>query len=108
MPDRINHLFRAMSDPTRREIFHVLVVAATALSIHQISEQFHITRQGITKHLNLLREAGLVEFRTNGRERLCTANVEPLREFRDWLAWYERFWDQKLRDLGRYLDDKRS
>lgn len=106
MQDKITKILKAIADPTRREIFHALVVAATALPITQISNQFDISRQGITKHIRTLEEAGLVKINTKGRERFCYANAKPLEEINQWLKFYEQFWDGALGDLGSYLDDK--
>ncbi|MEM9076331.1 MAG: metalloregulator ArsR/SmtB family transcription factor [Bacteroidota bacterium] len=106
MPSKITTLLKAIADPTRREIFHVLVVAATAMPITQISAQFQMSRQGVTKHLKTLEEAGLVQIQTKGRERYCFADPNPLREVNQWLKFYERFWDDALQNLDSYLDDK--
>lgn len=54
MQDKITRILKALADPTRREIFHALILASTALPITQISNQFDISRQGITKHLKTL------------------------------------------------------
>ncbi len=108
MQDRITILFKAIADPTRREIFHALVLAASALSITQISNQFDISRQGITKHIKTLQEAGLVYIDAQGRERFCNANAKPLNEVNKWLKYYEQFWDDSLQSLGDYLDTKNS
>ncbi|WP_109853111.1 helix-turn-helix transcriptional regulator [Aquimarina sp. AU58] len=104
MQDRITTILKAVADPTRREIFHALVVAATALPITQISSQFDISRQGITKHLKTLEGAGLINIDTKGRERFCQANANPLKEVNQWLKFYEQFWDGALEDLSNYLD----
>jgi len=106
MQDSITKILKAIADPTRREIFHALVLATTALSITQISNQFEISRQGITKHLRTLEEAGLVQINTNGRERYCHADAQPLKEVNQWLQFYEQFWEGALGNLGRYLDGK--
>ena len=106
MQDKITKLFKAIADPTRRDIFHALVIATSALSISQISNQFDITRQGVTKHIKTLEEAGLVYINTQGRERFCNANAKPLKEVNKWLKFYEQFWDDKLGNLGDYLDSK--
>jgi DNA-binding transcriptional ArsR family regulator len=108
MQDRITILFKAIADPTRREIFHALVLATSALSITQISNQFDISRQGITKHIKTLQEAGLVYIDAQGRERFCNANAKPLKEVNKWLKYYEEFWDDSLQSLGDYLDTKNS
>jgi len=106
MPDAVNKIFKAVADPTRRKIFNVLVLASTALSINQISDHFDISRQGVSKHIKLLQEAGLVRMKTQGRERFCYANPKPLKKVRNWVAHYEQFWDQKLRMLQKHLDKK--
>ncbi|MFD1161050.1 ArsR/SmtB family transcription factor [Hwangdonia seohaensis] len=106
MQDKITKLFKAIADPTRRDIFHALVFATSALSITQISNQFEITRQGVTKHIKTLEDAGLVYIETEGRERFCNANPKELQKVNKWLKFYEQFWDDKLSDLGDYLDNK--
>lgn len=108
MQDKITKLFKAIADPTRREIFHALVLATTALSITQISNQFEISRQGVTKHIKTLEEAGLVDINSQGRERYCNANAKPLNEVNKWLKFYEKFWDNSLQNLGDYLDEKHT
>lgn len=106
MQDKITKILKAIADPTRREIFHALVVASTALPITQISGQFAISRQGVTKHIKTLEEAGLVQISSKGRERFCFADAQPLQEVNKWLKFYEKFWDDALGDLESYLDDK--
>ena len=108
MPDHLNKIFKSMADPTRREIFHLLLLASTALSITQISDRFEISRQGVTKHIRMLQEAGLINMTEKGRERFCTANAQPLKAIQDWINFYERFWDDQLGNLGDYLDKKKS
>ncbi len=104
MSNRLNNIFKSIADPTRREIFHLLIVASTALSITQIADHFDISRQGITKHLKVLQKAGLLEISSKGRERYCLANAGPLKEIRDWVMFYEQFWDDKLDKLNKYLE----
>lgn len=108
MQDKMTRLFKAIADPTRRDIFHALVIASSALSISQISNQFEITRQGITKHIKTLEEAGLVTIESKGRERFCNVNTNPLKEVNKWVQFYEQFWDDSLQDLGNYLDAKNT
>lgn len=106
MSDKLNKVFKAVADPTRREIFNVLVVAGTALSLTQISGHFDISRQGITKHVDLLVDAGLVQIQNQGRERFCLADPKPLQGIVDWIKHYDQFWTKSLANLERFLDDK--
>jgi DNA-binding transcriptional ArsR family regulator len=104
--EKINAIFKAIADPTRREIFHVLMVATAAMSLSQIAQQFDMSRQGVTKHIKLLEEAGLINISEQGRERFCEANPTPLDEIKNWMAVYDRFWDDKLSALGKHLKGK--
>jgi len=106
MQPNINSIFKAIADPTRREIFHALVVASVALPITQISEQFDISRQGVTKHIKTLEEAGLIQINTHGRERFCQADTTPLKAVGKWLNFYEGYWDSALDNLEKHLDSK--
>ena len=106
MQDKITKIFKAIADPTRRDIFHALVVAAVALPITQISNQFQMTRQGVTKHIKTLAEAGLVKIESQGRERYCFADPKPLKEAKKWMQFYEKFWDDAITNLDDYLDQK--
>lgn len=108
MQDKITKLFKTIADPTRRDIFHALVIASSALSITQISNDFKMTRQGVTKHIKKLENANLIHINTIGRERFCNANANALKDVNKWLKFYEQFWDDSLKDLGNYLDDKNA
>jgi DNA-binding transcriptional ArsR family regulator len=103
MSNSANRIFKAIADPTRREIFHLLVIGS-ALSISQISDKFDISRQGVTKHLKVLEEANMVNLKAEGREKYIYANPSALKEVKDWLAFYDKFWDDKLDALGKHLN----
>jgi len=104
MQDNITKLFKAIADPTRRDIFHALVIGTSALSITHISNQFEISRQGVTKHIKILENASLVTIDSKGRERFCNANAKPLKELNKWIKFYEQFWDDSLNNLENYLE----
>ncbi|NER16655.1 ArsR/SmtB family transcription factor [Spongiivirga citrea] len=104
--NKITKILKAIADPTRRDIFHALVIAASALPITEVSAQFEISRQGVTKHLKTLENAGLVEITTQGRERFCSADPKPLKAVQKWLQFYEQFWGDALSNLENFLDNK--
>lgn len=104
MSNKKDKIFKAIADPTRREIFHLLVFG-TALSISQLSTEFKISRQGVTKHLKVLEDAEMVRIETKGRERFCYAEAKALIEINDWLSIYDVFWNDKLDALGNHLDN---
>ncbi len=106
MQKQIDKIFKAIADPTRREILHALVVASVALPITEISAQFDISRQGVTKHIKILEDADLVQIKKNGREQMIYPNPKSLKTVSDWLKFYENFWDDTLKGLVSYLDNK--
>ena len=95
--------FRAVSDPTRREILDLLA-ARGELPVNAIVDRFAMSQPALSQHLKVLRGAGLVSQRPQGRQRLYRLEARPLRQIHDWVAHYERFWDAKLDALGAYLD----
>jgi DNA-binding transcriptional ArsR family regulator len=85
---------RALLDRLRRGEQPVLALAAP----------FDMTLPAVSQQLRVLRRADLVRERRDGRQRYYRLNPEPLREVREWMRTYEKFWTRKLRGLGAYLD----
>src|SRR5512142_2082534 len=94
--------FQAVADPTRREIIRLL--AGRQLSIAAIAGHFPISRTAVNKHLRILAEAGLLSRERVGRESRYRLRAEPLLEIQKWVAEYERFWDERLDSLRRYVE----
>ncbi|MFC7686053.1 ArsR/SmtB family transcription factor [Ureibacillus sp. GCM10028918] len=90
-------VFQAIADPTRREVLQLL--SQKNQSIAELSSHFEVSRTAVVKHLNVLTEAGLVRGDKNGREKIYHLQPEPLKELKDWLAYYEKFWYNKLTKL---------
>ncbi len=66
-----------------------------------------MSRQAVTKHLDILCASGLVEMRRVGRERLHFLDAQPLRELEEWLKPYAEAWDRRLARLKRHLEDSK-
>ena len=98
--------FGALADPVRIEIVEAL--AAGDRTVNEIVELFDISQPAISRHLRVLREAGLVSARPEGRQRIYRLDPEPLREIDGWLARYRRFWARRLDALERHLDEEAS
>lgn len=105
MSKKRDRIFKAIADPTRREIFHLLIMGS-ALSITQLSSHFDISRQGITKHIKLLEDAEMVNIEKQGRERICYAQALALKEIKEWLSFYDVYWDDKLAALEDHLKNQ--
>jgi len=95
-------VFQAIADPTRRSILKMLIDQEMAVTV--ITDHFPITRTAVSKHLRVLSEAGLVKERKVGRETRYRLDADPLQELKNWLAFYERFWENKLSALKRYIE----
>lgn len=98
-----NTAFRAIADPTRREILNLL--RGGEQTVGEIAVNFRTSRPAISKHLRLLRSAGLVVTRKDGTARVCRLNARPLRAVSKWLQEYEAFWRESLDGLKNYIED---
>lgn len=102
--DRRDVVFRAIADPTRREILRIL--RGGRRSVGDLASNFDTSRPAISKHLRLLRFAGLIRTHERGTTRLCELNARPLRAVGTWLQDYEAFWGASLRGLKRYVEEE--
>ncbi len=96
-------IFQAIADPTRRALLDRLRDGEQA--VKQLAEPFEMSMPAISQHLQVLCEAGLVQVRKVGRQRLYRLNPEPLKEVSEWVNPYEQFWQEKLDALGKYLEE---
>src|SRR5262249_44534221 len=96
-------VFRAIADPTRREILSLLHRGPH--TVGAIAANFRTSRPAISKHLRLLRTVGVVPTRQYGTGRGCELNARPLRAVSEWLRDYEAFWGESLRSLKRYVEE---
>ena len=84
----------ALADPIRREVVDLL--AAGELAAGELADRFPVSRPAISRHLRVLREAGLVRVRTEGRHRFYALDPGPLRELDTWLERYRDLWAHRL------------
>jgi DNA-binding transcriptional ArsR family regulator len=94
---------KAIAEPSRRRI--LTLVRDGELSAGEIATQFDVTRQAVSQHLGVLKEAGLVDERRNGTRRLYRARPEGLTELR---AFLEGFWDERLDALKEEAERKEA
>jgi DNA-binding transcriptional ArsR family regulator len=98
---RLNRVYAAIADPTRRAILAVL--AGGELNVGSLAGRFPISFNGVSKHVKVLERAGLVRRRVHGREHWLRLRPEPLREATRWLEHYRVFWDARLDALEAFL-----
>lgn len=105
-PQPKHDVFQAIADPTRRKVLELL--GDEELPLNAISGHFDMSRTAVSKHLRILADAGLVRDRKVGRETRYRLDADPLRELQRWLTYYERFWENKLAALKRYVEEDDS
>lgn len=94
--------FAVIAEPSRRAILSLL--ASSEQSVGDIEEHLQLPQPSISKHLRVLREAGLVESRVDAQRRLYRIRPEPLMEIDAWLAPFRRYWSARVDALERHLD----
>ncbi|HTI20115.1 MAG TPA: metalloregulator ArsR/SmtB family transcription factor [Kutzneria sp.] len=95
--------FEVLAEPSRRRILDLL--RAEERSVGQLVDQLALSQPAVSKHLRVLREAGLVTVRVDAQRRCYRLRLDPLRELDDWLAPYRQLWSDSLDALERHLDN---
>ena len=94
--------FEVLAEPTRRRILDLLLERPHLVG--ELTEQLGLSQPGTSKHLRVLREAGLVQVRKDAQRRWYELRPEPLLEVDEWLEPYRRLWADRLDALERHLD----
>jgi DNA-binding transcriptional ArsR family regulator len=94
--------FDVLAEPARRAILDLLLERPRPVT--ELTEELGLTQPGTSKHLRVLREAGLVRVRAEAQRRFYELRHEPLAEVDAWLGPYRRLWDRSLDALERHLD----
>jgi DNA-binding transcriptional ArsR family regulator len=98
--------FRALGEPHRVEILDLLRDGEQPVG--QLVQRLGLSQPAVSKHLRVLKEAGLVESRIDAQRRLYRIRAEPLAELDDWLEPYRRLWETHLDKLEAHLDHRRK
>jgi DNA-binding transcriptional ArsR family regulator len=102
--DSINAVMRALADPTRRAVFE-RIVCADEITVGELTKGSGVTQGAISQHLKLLRQAGLVAERPDGRKVYYRAQPQGLAPLFDWLGHYHAFWRDRLDNLRTTLKE---
>ena len=99
----LDRAFGALSDPTRRAILARL--AKGEAGGLDVAAPFPMSQPAVTKHLNVLEEAGLISRHRRARQRLCRLEPDRLRQLSDWVGSYREFWEESFERLDELLED---
>ncbi len=94
--------FRALADPTRRNILCLL--AQNEMTIAEVAENFQMTRAAVKKHLSILREGDLITVRARGRAKVNTLNPAGIKQLVNWFSFFDAFWDDRLATLKSEIE----
>ena len=103
--ERLDTIFRALADPTRRGMLARLALGDK--SIGELAEPFAMTFAGASKHVKVLEEAGLIARRKQGRTHLISIDAKPLEEAERWIRQWERFWNVRLDRLEALIEQEK-
>jgi len=98
---RLNSVFHALGDATRRQMLREL--ADGERTVGELAEPFAISLAAASKHIKALENAGLIRREVRGRTHLCRLDPGPLARAHHWLSFYEGFWTERLEVLERLL-----
>ena len=96
-------MFEVLSEPNRRRILDLL--REDERPVGELVDELAISQPAVSKHLRVLRDAGLVDVKVDGSRRVYRLRAEPLREIEEWLMPYRKVWNRQLRALERHLDE---
>lgn len=94
-------VFQALADPTRRAI--LLLLASQAMTPNAIAEEFHTSRQAVSKHIQMLTECELVKHEQKGREIFYSIEIKKMKEIDKWLEQFKMIWENRFDQLDNVL-----
>lgn len=101
--ERLNNVFRALADPTRRDMVRRLA-ARRELTVSELALPLDMSLQAASKHIKVLEEAGLLHRTVRGRTHMCRLDPGALSVAYEWIRFYEQFWNEQLDALERELN----
>lgn len=107
MGDRVEAVFTALADPSRRYLVEQLAVRGSSTPT-QLADELPVTRQAVTKHLDALEAAGLVHRSREGRNTVVRFDPAPLAEASAWIARVGLEWDERLTALAEHITRRRE
>ena len=99
--ERLDRVFHALTDPTRRQMLRSLALRERTIS--ELAQPFRMSLTAASKHVKALERAGLVRRTVQGRTHFCRLDPKPLASAAEWLRFYERFWSERLDALEALL-----
>ena len=106
MRQELQASFRALADPTRREILRQL--SKEELTISEVVDKFDLTRTAVRKHLTILEEGQLISVTPRGKERLTRLNPNGMKKTAEWFNYFDQYWDTALGSLKSAIENDKQ
>lgn len=98
--------FQAIADPTRREI--IQLIARESMTPNMVAEKFEVSRQAVSKHIQILVACGILSMEKKGREHYCAVQPQKLEEVAAWLADFRKTWEARFERLDGLLEQMKK
>jgi DNA-binding transcriptional ArsR family regulator len=103
---RLDSVFHALGDPTRRAILRD--VSAGEKTVSEVARPYTLTLAAVSKHLNVLESAELIARERRGSFQIVRLKADRLREAEEWIAYYRQFWTERLDAMAEFLENPRG
>ncbi len=96
--------FQVIADPSRRQM--MVMLSKDSMTINALAENFDMSRPAVSKHIKIMYNAGFISITDIGRERHCTLKQDGFNELQDFINYFDKFWESKLKKLETLLNNK--
>lgn len=96
--------FQVIADPSRRQM--LMMLSKDSMTINSLAENFDISRPAVSKHIKILHHAGFISITGIGRERHCILKQDGFNQLQNFINYFDKFWDRKLKKLQMILNNK--
>ena len=103
---RLDRIFHALSDTTRRSILRE--ISGKEMAVSEIAQPYRMSLAAVSKHLKVLERADLIAREKRGSFQFVRTNPAPMKQAHRWLSYYERYWNERLDRFEQYFKDKRQ
>src|SRR6202163_270191 len=98
--------FQVIADPSRRQMMQLL--SKNSMTINALADNFDMSRPAVSKHIKIMYNAGFISIKDIGRERHCTLKQDGFDELQDFINYFDKFWNSKLKKLETILNKKQK
>jgi DNA-binding transcriptional ArsR family regulator len=96
--------FQVIADPSRRQMMQLL--SKESMTINALAENFDMSRPAVSKHIKIMHNAGFISITDIGRESYCTLKQDGFNKLQEWINFFDKFWNTKLKKLEDLLNKK--